>query len=69
METKLHCQAAHLDTEVHYVALLGRQTHLEGLLGAGEPRSTAAVNGPEDLDIPHLREVGWVPHLTLHHQP
>ena len=56
---------AHLNAEVHNVALLGRQAHLEGLLGAGQPCCTAAVYGAEDLGIPHLLEVGWGPHLVL----
>ena len=59
----------YLDAEVHNVALLGREAHLEGLLGAGQPRGAAAVYGPEDLRTPHLPEVLGVPHLILqHHQ-
>ena len=58
----------YLDAEVHNVALLSGEAHLEGLLGAGQPGSTAAVYGPEDLRTPDLPEVLGVPHLVLHHR-
>ena len=44
----------YLYAEVHYLALLSGQAHLEGSLGTGQVSCTAAVYGPEQLHAPGL---------------
>ncbi len=55
----------HLYAEIYDFALLGREAHLEGILGVGQLCCTAAVNGPEDLGIPSLLVLLGVAHLRL----